>query len=126
MTLASLSPAFREALAYHWVVGTAFKIQTDDLFVTMNSGLLKVVVRHDGLQFIIDAAVLDMPQADFERDWTAAVLAYNAAPAVEKTAMVEGTRARGQAVELIAAMTFRGFKMAGYSEPPKYRLPGLS
>jgi len=107
--MCKMNPAFREAIAVHWIVSTAFNIPMDDIFVAYTNSRFQVVVRHDGREFIVDIATLDLEPTVCHRMWIDALHAYNNMSVVDRKVFVDGTRARENAVELIMAMIQKGF-----------------
>lgn len=99
--LSDVSPFFREALSAHFILMKAFNVSADCLFVSVSpANDLRVVLRMDGKDRAV--RVGGPVPADWERQWKEAVNAYNAAPLAEREMMVNGSRVRASAVDVIA------------------------
>jgi hypothetical protein len=118
MKLSKLKKEYREMLAYHAIIETAFRISTDDIFVRygVNSAHgkfnLQVIARQGALQFVINVAVVDTDAETFRYEWDAAAKAHNAAPREERVVLLEASDARKGVAQLIAAMSVKGFRRA--------------
>lgn len=108
--LKDCAAVFRDALAYQDMVACMFAIPADDVFVSGHGGQLLVVVRHAGLEFVINVGKHPLDEAAFATAWREVVDAWNASPQSKRDEIVQKSRVRGHATALAAAMIEKGFR----------------
>jgi hypothetical protein len=111
--LSDLKPEYREVMAVQAIIEQGFGIPKADLFVAHSRApagfCIQVLARQDGRKYTVDVAVVETDGPTFAREWVAAVTAYNASTQPERVELMERSRARRRAVELLASMSCAGF-----------------
>jgi len=113
----------REALAAHEILRT-LGFPSADIYVRSCKTFLQVVLRSQAKEFVIDIAPVNGPDRDLERlcdtadqftkAWQDAVQAYNVTfTDSQRKEILEESKVRENAVDLLAAMILKGFTFQG-------------
>lgn len=110
--LKEVSRIFREALAIHDILGMF--VDPKYIFVSFDpvAGHFLVVAKEGELEGAVRVGeIRNMTREQFTEEWDAAVASYNAAPRIERAELLEESKAREQAVSIIAGLVDRGFTL---------------